>query len=49
MISKGEYIRRVYFIPTFELEKLIDGRNYLCLVFLKWYIGVSWYNKNIRN
>lgn len=41
-ISRGFYLRRMYFIPTIELERIEDGRNYLLIAFLKWYIGLFW-------
>lgn len=37
---KGSYMNRTYLIPTIELEKSC-GITFLCIVFLKWYAGVS--------
>lgn len=41
-ISRGSYIRRVYLIPTIEVERIEDGRNYCVVAFLKWYFGIYW-------
>lgn len=40
--SRGTYLRRMYLIPTIELERIEDGRNYLVIAFLKWYFGLFW-------
>ena len=43
---KGSYLNKVYFIPTIEHKKnewSIDTEHFLCLSFLKWYIGLTWY------
>ncbi len=40
-ICKGTYVRRMCFIPTIEYEET-GGREFLCLNFLKWYIGLAW-------
>lgn len=45
MFCKGEYVNRTYFVPTIEYDVVGDGRKYLCFVFLKWYIGICWYDK----
>ena len=42
-IKKGSYLdERRYPIPTIEYENMGDSRNYLCLVFWKWYVGFYW-------
>ena len=42
-IAKGSYLdERRYPIPAVEYENMGDGRNYFCLVFWKWYIGLYW-------
>lgn len=37
----GDYLFRWYFIPTIELERFAKGHVFICLAFLKWYIGIS--------
>jgi hypothetical protein len=37
---RGYYPHRWHFIPSIELENYEKNRTYLCLVFLKWYVGV---------
>lgn len=36
----GDYLFRWYFIPTIELERFAKGHVFICLAFLKWYIGI---------
>ncbi len=38
-ITKGEHIYSTYFIPNIEYCKRSDY-EYICLNFLKWYIGL---------
>lgn len=41
--ARGSYLDgRRYPIPAIEYENMGDGRNYLCLVFWKWYVGLYW-------
>ena len=50
-VCKGEYTNRWYIIPTIEYESLdwsIEKEHCICVAFLKWYIGISWFvHKNI--
>lgn len=42
-ISRGSYLdERRYPLPAIEYENMGDGRNYLCLVWWKWYFGLYW-------
>ena len=36
-ITKGSYVYEIHLLPTIEYENMLDGRHYLCLVWLKWY------------
>lgn len=38
-ICKGEHVYSFYFVPTIEYSKG-NGYEYLCIDFLKWYIGI---------
>lgn len=50
-VCKGEYTDRWYMIPTIEYENLdwsIEKEHFICVAFLKWYIGINWFvHKNI--
>ena len=41
-ITKGSYVYEIHLLPTIEYKNMLDGRHYLCLVWLKWYFGLYW-------
>lgn len=42
-IARGNYLDgRRYPLLTIEYENMGDGRNYLCFVWWKWYVGLYW-------
>lgn len=43
----GSYTRDCYFIPTILYHNADDIYYTIEFVWLKWYIGFCWYNKNI--
>lgn len=49
-LSRGKFVDgRLYPIPTIEYEKMYYGRIYLCIVWWKWFFGLTWWKDDCEN